>query len=99
MIADQPPPIICEADDLRSVYFDPEDIVNPAPRARPWSKCCNVCAFLPHDPQGLGAEVRALLRSDVIDDAVDFFCVHRTTRGGYHRICASAAAIRQGGRA
>ncbi|WP_125960287.1 hypothetical protein [Sphingomonas sp. ABOLF] len=84
--------LACE--DLRSVYFDPDDVVRPDQNTAPWPKACEQCAFLAHDPQHLGAEVRALLRSDVADGEVDFFCVHRTTKRGCHRVCASAAAIR-----
>jgi hypothetical protein len=77
------------------VYFDPEDIVAPDFNAKPWPKACSECAFHPHDPQHLGAEVRALLRSDVASGDCEFYCVHRLSKRRLHRVCASAAAIRR----
>lgn len=77
------------------IYFDPDDVVRPAPRSTPWPKCCSVCAFLPHDPQHLGTDVIAMLKTDVVDDVIDFYCVHRTNRSGKHRICAGAHAYRR----
>jgi LPS sulfotransferase NodH len=83
-----------EVDAIRATYLDPCDIVRPALGSKPWAKCCGVCAFRGDDPQQLGEEALAMLREDVADDQVDFYCVHRTTSAGNHRVCAAAAAIR-----
>jgi len=76
----------------RSQYMDPDDIVAPDFYAKPWPKACSVCVFLPGDPQRLGDLVREL-RDDVIAGDVEFYCVHRLSGRGLHRICASAAAL------
>jgi hypothetical protein len=82
-----------EQDDTRSVYFDPADIVAPDYNSAPWPKACDVCAFRHGDPQHLGAETLALLKTDVMQGEVEFYCVHRLSRRGLHRVCASAAAL------
>jgi hypothetical protein len=83
-----------EDDDPRAVYFDPENIVKPDLNDMPWPKACNECAFRAGDPQHLGADLLAMLKTDVIDGEVDFYCVHRVTNRNCHRLCASAAALR-----
>jgi hypothetical protein len=77
----------------RRAYEDPDDIVDPDLNAKPWPKACDVCAFRCGDPQGLGAETLAELRADVAAGGIDFYCVHRRSRRGLHRVCASAAAL------
>ncbi|KMS59957.1 hypothetical protein V474_07550 [Novosphingobium barchaimii LL02] len=81
------------AGDHRAAYCDPDDIIQPALDLPPWPKPCGACAFLPHDPQLLGAETVADLTADVIAGEVEFYCAHRTTKHGLHRVCCNAAAL------
>lgn len=80
----------------RKPYEDPEDIVAPDFYAKPWPKACEECAFRCGDPQQLGAETLAELRADVIAGEIEFYCVHRLSGRGLHRVCASAAALAAG---
>ena len=60
---------------------------------RAWTKACGVCALRCGDPQNLGEATLDALRDEIARGQIDFYCSHRTTKAGMHRVCASAAAL------
>lgn len=60
---------------------------------RAWTRACGVCALGCGDPQKLGEETLEALREEIRRGQIDFYCSHRRTKAGMHRICAGAAAL------
>lgn len=72
----------------------------PHPDGKPWTKCCSSqndgafeCQCFVKKPTLGRARLDNFLNCDsVVDDLIKakgrFFCVHRTTPGGYYRECA-----------
>lgn len=58
-----------------------------------WKRRCAVCAFRGDDPQGIGREAQRSVVQEIRTEGLMFYCLHRETRCGSHRVCATADAI------
>lgn len=84
---------IDEADARRRIAAGADDARPCIDGPMSWRKACRVCAFRADDPQRIGPDHQQALKDRIVSGDLVFYCLHRETPCGSHRICATASAL------